>query len=93
MSDRIYPVPIKPASDIYTWSKWPADVEPILRHWNRGHRGLTFARIGIFKCTVCEEFCDSHTYGAAVMKGKPFCDDCIISEARAHADLTWDNGC
>lgn len=39
MADRIYPVPVKPASKIGTWSAWPADVVETLKMWNGG-RGV-----------------------------------------------------
>jgi len=80
----IYPVPIKPATKINGWNGWPEDVVETLRHWNRGHRGLTFSRAGnVFKCTDCAAFCEVHIHGGAVLNGDPLCDDCLIGRARA----------
>lgn len=93
MSDRIYPVPVKPASGINSWNGWPDDVRDTLRHWNGGHRGLSFRRsatgsifepsVCVFKCVDCEQFCAAHRHGAAVFKGDWLCDDCLIARARA----------
>lgn len=84
MSDRIYPVPVKAASRINSWGAWPFDAEPQIREWNHGH--LTFVRGPVFKCVDCAEFCQSHTYGAAVLDGDWLCDDCLIVRARAEVD-------
>lgn len=80
-SDRIYPVPLKPASGISTWSGWPEDVRDLLHGWNHG-AGLTFVRGGIFKCARCEEFCETHEHGRVEVRGVPYCDDCLIALAR-----------
>lgn len=89
-AQRIYPVPVKPASNINTWAGWPDDVRDTLRTWNgRGssHR-LTFVWLGpsVFKCTDCGLFCKSHQHGAARLDGEFFCDDCLIARARASLD-------
>jgi hypothetical protein len=88
----IYPVPVKPRTSINTWDGWPDDVRTTLRHWNGGHRGLSFRRsatgsifeptVSVFKCSDCEQFCEPHPHGAAVLKGDWLCDDCLIARAR-----------
>jgi hypothetical protein len=78
---RIYPVPIKPPSNIGMWHVWPDDVRPILHGWNND-RDLSFVRAGVFKCADCEEFCESHKLGRAELRGLPLCDDCLIARAR-----------
>lgn len=88
---RIYPVPIKPATDINTWSGWPVDVVETLRKWNRGR--LSFRRtqtgsifepdVATFKCVDCAQFCKAHRHGAAQLDGDWLCDDCLIARARA----------
>lgn len=83
MAGRIYPVRVKPASEIQHWGQWPEDVRQPLRDLNKsGVRRLCFSRIGVFKCHGCDAFCDSHTYGAAVLDGDPYCDDCLIQTVR-----------
>lgn len=82
-NERVYPVPVKPASDIQHWGQWPDDVRQTLRDWNKSRvRRLRFTHVGVFKCQACQQFCKSHTYGAAVLDGDPYCDDCLIDVAR-----------
>lgn len=84
MAERIYPVRVKPASDIGRWGQWPEDVEGLLHWWNKQGR-LTFHRTAtgnVFKCEDCGEFCEPHTHGAAVLSGDWLCDDCVIARAR-----------
>jgi hypothetical protein len=94
VSDRIYPVPIKPASPISTWAGWPDDVRETIWDWNHhDHRPLhdhrcisrlSFKRSShVFKCPDCEQFCEAHRNGAAVFDGEWLCDDCLIARARA----------
>lgn len=82
--NRIYPVDLKPAGDIDNWGKWPADVEPLIREWNRSSDTLSFGGpyMSVFKCPDCEAFCIPHRYGAAYHKGEHVCDDCLIERAR-----------
>jgi hypothetical protein len=79
----LYPLPLKPATRINTWTAWPPDVEPILRDWHRNRGHLTFTRGPIFKCVDCTRFCEAHQHGAAVLKGDWLCDECLIARARA----------
>ncbi len=86
MSDRIYPIPVKQPSGITTWGQWPADVEPLLKRWNRG-KGLRFGGGGVFKCDDCAEFCTQPL--RAELRGQPLCDDCLIQRGRwAMADAS-----
>jgi hypothetical protein len=79
---RIYPVPLKPASSILSWDGWPEDVVERLRHWNGGHRGLSFGGGRVFKCPDCARFCEPQRYGTATISGVEICDDCLIERAR-----------
>lgn len=90
MTTRIYPVPIKPRSAINSWDGWPEDVVGALRRWNSGHLSFRRSATGslfspvyaVFKCEDCEEFCETHPHGAAVLDGAWLCDDCLIARAR-----------
>lgn len=92
-SDRIYPVPLKPASGIASWAGWPEDVVKTLKHWNSGDywatrgkvsgQGLSFRGWGVFKCADCEEFCEPQKNGTAMFNGDELCDDCLIERARS----------
>lgn len=70
MPDRIYPVPVKPASNISSWSGWPADVVDTLRQWNSG-RGVPGRRRASlsFRQTLSGSFFDP---SVSVFK----CTDC-----------------
>lgn len=94
MTDRIYPVPVKPPSRFNRWSDWPEELVPAIRSLVRG-----WYRVGVFKCAKCEAFCHSHKYGAAHIRGKghgrgaqrrydvvPICDDCLLEMARADTE-------
>lgn len=81
----IYPVPVKPPSQISTWDSWPKDVRSIIRHWNKKREvRLSFVRtLYTFKCDDCDTFCHAHSCGAAVFPGELWvCDDCLIQRAR-----------
>lgn len=102
MTERIYPVRVKPASGIGRWGQWPQDVEQLLRWWNKQGR-LTFRRtatgsifdpqVNVFKCEDCSEFCEPHAHGAAVLDGDWLCDDCVITRARQHQPTTRPRVC
>jgi hypothetical protein len=89
---RIYPFVVKPASNIQTWEDWPSDVQELLHRWNRNSTiGLSFLRSAlVFKCYDCEEFCQAHENGAAVLNDRYssllhqqwLCDDCLIARVR-----------
>lgn len=79
----IYPVPIKPETEIRRWAHWPDDVRPILEGWNKsgGEHTLSFYGSHVFKCPDCAEFCRQHN--SAHLDRVPICDDCLIARARA----------
>jgi hypothetical protein len=86
LPERIYPVPVKPPTNIKSWGGWPDDVRPILWKWNHGHPGesrLRFTNNGfdVFKCPDCQEFCKQPL--GAELDGDFICDDCLIGRARA----------
>jgi hypothetical protein len=92
------PTSPKPASNINRWGEWPADVNDRLYKMNRmgPDMRLTFRRIGqypfqttsrtgmhgLFMCTDCAALCEAHQYGAAVLDGLLYCDDCLIEKVR-----------
>lgn len=92
-TDRIYPVPLKPASGIASWNGWPEDVVKTLKFWNSGDcwatqgkrigAGLSFRGWGVFKCTDCKAFCEPQKNGTAIFNGDELCDECLIARARA----------
>lgn len=90
MSERIYPVPLKPKSGITCWSGWPDDVVETLRKWNRQGK-LSFRGSQVFKCIDCALFCEPQSFTAAMLRYKTHgkwhklgnvCDDCLIARAR-----------
>jgi hypothetical protein len=87
-------MPVKPATEIDSWSDWPDDVRSLLRWMNhystqrlRFMRLWTDLKILTFVCTDCKEECGAHTYGAAVLDDDWLCDDCLIERARAENAL------
>lgn len=78
---RIYPVPVKPASSINSWGHWPEDCEPRIREIVAGF----YPTGGVFKCSICELFCQPHQYGVPHLNKatrEVLCDDCLIELAR-----------
>lgn len=80
--------PVKRRSDIKNWGQWPADVEPIIRDWNKRKR-LSFIGSGVFRCVDCRQLCEPQPYGTAAFRSKrsydrikQICDDCLIKRAR-----------
>lgn len=86
-SDRIYPVPVKPRTNINRWRDWPEDCVQAIKRLVRGW----YSTGGVFKCSDCSEFCQPHPHGVphlgSARDGRDcttiLCDDCLIARARA----------